>query len=61
MNSHQRLVMQIVKDDLKKPIIIAFGTSFKRQRRLIHFCETIKNGPIDKIRDFKNFNKKMLI
>lgn len=57
MNKYQKLLAQIVKDDLKKSVYISIDTNFSRHRNIERF--SLKNKSITSIRDFKNFNKKL--
>ena len=59
MNKYQKLLTQIIKDDLKKPIYISVNTNFTRHRKIQRY--SLKSKPIAWIRDFKNYNKRLTI
>lgn len=59
MNTFQKLLTQIVKDDLKKPAVSGSGANFKELKSFARMA--VKGMPITKIRDLKNWNKKLSI
>lgn len=61
MNKYQKTITQIVKDDLKKPMIRGMfpDLSFREARN--NYRELFKREPIEKIQDFRNFNRRCIV
>lgn len=59
MNKYQKFINQIVKDDLKKEVYKELALSFVTHRRVIRLVK--KKQPIEALRAYKNWNKKLAI
>lgn len=57
MNKFQRLVVQITKDDFKKPGFRAEQSELNFRHHRNGWRKVLKDSSLERIRDFRNFNK----